>query len=131
MAERAAKILRMMGQGFSCAEICAVLAPQYKISKKSIERQYYMICNESVLGLSEEKKNEFRAEAVARTDYLYKRAVAEGNLKQANDACNLKAKLTGLYEKSEGGESSPTVINIEQKDFSKPLEVVDGKAENE
>lgn len=131
MAERDSKIIDLMGKGLSCAEICKLLAPLYKVSEKSIQRQYYMICNEAVQGLSEEKKNEYRAEAIARSDYAYKAAIAEGNLKQALDATNLKAKLTGLYEKTDNVESKPTVINIQQKDFSASLDLDTEEAAHE
>lgn len=124
MAEREAQIIDLMGKGLSCAEICRVLAPKYRVSERTIERQYYIVVNQAVQNLSDEKKKEYRAEAIARADYAYKRAVSEGNIKYALDATNLKAKITGLYEKSESNETSPTVINIQEQDFSKPLEVV-------
>lgn len=132
MAAREKRIIELIEQGTPLSEVYALVAHEFKCAEKTVQNQYYKIFKD--LGsVTSATKDEWRGRILARQESLYRRAVENGNIKNANDVLNSQAKILGLNEKvAETPDRAETII-FKQKDMSKPLEVVpeEKKAEND
>lgn len=125
MYEREIDIQRMMAEGRSRRDICDTLGKKYGVSGRTIETQYYRIIA-AMQATVEENRAELRGILMARNDYIYRLALQEGRHKTALDAVAAQAKLVGLYETEQKETKRPEIIEVGERDYSKPLQVVDG-----
>ena len=122
MREREEKILDLIGKGFSRAEISKVLAPEYRVSRQSIEKQY----DKTIKSWAKDNsslKEETKAVYLQQLSDLYKRAYEAGHWKAAGELVEKQAKLHGMYQPKAVEAEKPATIKIMEKGS---LEVVPG-----
>jgi len=95
-----------------------------------MERQYYSLIN-AMASVVDEGRAELRAKLMARNDHIYRQSLSEGKYKTALDANTAQAKLGGLHEVVNKEQKMPDVINVGERDYSKPLKAVGSSDEKE
>lgn len=129
MYERQKDIQKCMTQGLTRAETCRSLADKWRVSVRSMERQY----DDMVQTLEKEVeagRAELRAKLMARNDEIYKLAMQEASYKTALDANMSQAKLGGLLtEKAVEGDKVPQLITIKEREYSSPKLVKTGSSD--
>ena len=120
----------MMSRGISMSEICEIMAEKWSVSPRTIENQYYQIVA-GMKRLVEEGRAELRAKLMTQNDLVYKKSLEEGKYKVALDATMAQARLGGLFEGITEEVEMPSVIEIDERDFSTGPRLVGETAENE
>jgi F0F1-type ATP synthase membrane subunit b/b' len=126
MYERQKDIQTCMTHGKTRAETCRELAEKWKVSIRSMERQY----DDMVQSLEKEVeagRAELRAKLMARNDEIYKKSMAEAKYKTALDANIAQAKIGGLMvERQVEGDKVPQLITITEREYTSPTLVKTG-----
>lgn len=127
LLDREALIVSLIANGVEKKAIFEEVATKYDLSPRSVERQYYYIIGEMAKE-AEAARTELRGTLMARYDLIYKKALADDNLKSALDACNSQAKVGGLLERKteDKGPELPKVLEFTERDDGEPLKVVPG-----
>jgi hypothetical protein len=97
IVRREKRISDLLSEGRNKAEICQILAGEFKVSPRTVERQYYSIVNE-LARESQESKMELRGTLLARLDQVYHAALADNKLQIAVNAISAQAKIGGLHD---------------------------------
>lgn len=113
-----------ISEGFKRKEIFKKISEKYKISERTVERQYYSILKRLSQDIEDSRSN-LRNELMTRNDEIYKRAMSEGKFKVALDANMAQAKLAQLDKDQEKEEKRPEIITLVEKKFD-TLKVVSG-----
>jgi hypothetical protein len=117
-----------MAKGSTRAETAREVADKYRVSVRSIERQY-----DDMVVLMEKQveagRAELRAKLMSRNDDIYKKSMAAEEYKTALAANTEQAKLGGLLisQKSEGNEP-PQIITIKEREYTGPELVKTGSS---
>jgi len=129
MLQREKVILSRLAQGEAVADICRDLAIAYNCTDSAIRKQY-----ENIMKNMQEESMVARETTKQmidlRLDYAYKKSVETDNIKSMIDATKEKARLHGLYEKTESESKLPELIEFEEADFSGVKLVGDKVEEN-
>jgi hypothetical protein len=129
MYERQKDIQTCMTHGKTRAETCRELAEKWKVSVRSMERQYddmVQVIEKEV----EAGRAELRAKLMARNDEIYKKSMSEAKYKTALDANIAQAKLGGLLtEKTTESNTVPQMITITERDYTSPKLVKTGSGD--
>ncbi len=118
--QREVEIVKMIHEGHDRKHVCDVIAEKYGVTSRSIDRQYLKILKDMQESMVE-NKGELKASLLQKTEYIYKIALAKGNLKTALDAINSQAKIAGILSVIEANKPKvPEIITIREEDQSKP-----------
>lgn len=126
LIEREEDIHTAIRLGQEPAEFSKILAKKHDCSPHTIMRQYRELVNQ-LAESQKEVREELRVELELQAKHIQSLALQNGNLKNALDAINQRAKLSGLYlpEKEETPKAPPKpVFNFVKQDNSVPLSVV-------
>lgn len=111
MAEREHQICLMISIGFKRSEIAKELAPMFKVSERSIERQYDQIIT-NWIEVDKNKLDQAKAGYIMQLSHLYKKAYDAGQWKVASEIVEKQAKMMGLYTPKAQTEEERPSINI-------------------
>ena len=123
MIRRETLIQRLIAEGHRPTDIFETVAKEFRVSARTVERQYYSIVNE-LSSLATEGRKELRGTLMARYEKLYQMAIESANIKSALETCNAQAKLSNLYQHDKTEKKLPEFIEISEQDFSGTLKVV-------
>ena len=111
---REQEIVSLIAIGFTRADIAEQLAPKFKVSNKTVERQYDSIIESWVLN-DKDQIDQAKANYIMRLEGLYQKACKDKMWKTASEIIEKQAKIMGIYSpKAATKEAAPT-INIVSK----------------
>ena len=115
LRNREIAICDCLSQGVQINDMCRDLSKQFGVSELTIRRQYLDV----MAGLTEQdetKRAELRSQLLLQTEHLQRRATEAGNVKNALDAINTRAKIGGLFDpKQIEAPKRPKIVVIEEK----------------
>lgn len=118
LRNREIDICDCLAQGVQITEMCSKLSKKYQVTELTIRRQYL----EVMKGLTEQdetKKAELRSQLLLQSEHLQRKATETGNIRNALDAINTRAKIGGLFDsKAEKAPDRPKIVMIEEQSQS-------------
>ena len=116
LIDREKRIMELISKGHPAAEIFELVASEFAISPRTVERNYYSVVD-AIGRASNARKQELRTILLARQDRIYRQALENGDLSLALSVTDKMAKVGGLYEpsKNEDAVNLPTVIEYYPK----------------
>ena len=108
---REQEIVGLIAIGLARADISEKLAEKFRISRKSIERQYDNII-ENWVTIDKDKIDQAKANYIMRLEGLYIKAYNDKQWKIAAEIIEKQAKIMGVYSPKAQTEDKAPTINI-------------------